>query len=183
MGTKVRNIRMTHTKQSLIESFLKLVTEKDFEKITVADLAKGANVNRATFYAHFNDKYEFLDYIVDESAQAAIENRTLGVYKFDEERIHQLVLAVCDYHQQPNIQCRRSYLSLIPQLKDKMLMELKKYISKCLESIYTNEQEKHFYTTIYSNIILEAGYLWATGEASFDKETTAQKVSSLILGE
>lgn len=183
MGTKVRNIRMTQTKQSLIDSFLKLVQEKDFEKITVADLTNGAKVNRATFYAHFNDKYDFLDYIVDESAQAAIENRTMGVYKFDEERIHQLVLAVCDYHQQPNIQCRRSYLSLIPQLKDKMLVELNKFLSKSLDGIYTNDQERRFYATIYSNIILEAGYLWATGETSFDKETTAEKVSLLILGQ
>ncbi|WP_040948986.1 TetR/AcrR family transcriptional regulator [Gorillibacterium massiliense] len=182
MGTKVRNIRMTQTKQSLINAFVNLVNEKDFEKITVADLTKGAQVNRATFYAHFNDKYELLDYIVDESASAVIENRTLGVVKFDKERIHELVLAVCDYHQQPNIQCRRSYLSLIPQLKDKMLVELKNYLSKSFDAIYTDE-EKSFYVPIYANIILEAGYLWASGASSLDKETVAKKIATFILGD
>ncbi|MBJ8193467.1 TetR/AcrR family transcriptional regulator, partial [Bacillus cereus] len=54
MGTKVKNMRMTHTKRSLINAFVNLVNEKDFEKITIADLTKGAQVNRATFYAHFN---------------------------------------------------------------------------------------------------------------------------------
>jgi AcrR family transcriptional regulator len=180
MGTKVRNIRMTQTKQSLINAFIHLVNEKDFEKITVADLTKGAQVNRATFYAHFNDKYELLDYIVDQSAAAVIENRTSGVAKFDKESIHQLVLAVCDYHQQPNIQCRRSYLSLIPQLKDKMLIELKKYISKSLDDIYT-DMEKRFYVPIYANIILEAGYLWASGEMPFDKVEIANKAALLVV--
>lgn len=37
MGTKVKNMRMTHTKRSLINAFVNLVNEKDFEKITIAD--------------------------------------------------------------------------------------------------------------------------------------------------
>lgn len=180
MGTKVRNIRTTQTKQSLINAFVNLVNEKDFEKITVADLTKGAHVNRATFYAHFNDKYELLDYIVDESASNVIAKHTSKVEKF-EDIIYQLVLAVCDFNQQPNIQCRRSYLSLIPQLKEKMLFELKKYLSKSLDNKYT-DMEKSFYVPIYANIILEAGYLWASGQVSFDKETIAAKVSLLVLG-
>jgi len=180
MGMKVRNVRMTQTKQSLVKAFVDLVNEKDFEKITVADLTKGAQVNRATFYAHFNDKYELLDYIIDESASAAIEKRTSGVEKFDKESVHQLVLAVCDYHQPPNFQCRSSYFSLIPQYKEKMLVELKKYLSKSLVDMCT-EKEKSFYVPIYANVILEAGYLCATGQVSFDKEAITEKVSSLLL--
>lgn len=181
MGAKVRNIRMTHTKQSLIDAFVKLVNEKDFEKITVADLTKGAQVNRATFYAHFNDKYELLDYIVNDSASTVIEKRTSGVIKFDQDSINRLVLAVCDFHQQPNIQCRSSYLSLIPLLKEKMLIELKKYLSESLDLIYT-DTDKRFYIPIYANIIHEAGYLWASGKVSFDKEEIARKVSLLVAG-
>ncbi|MDQ6422818.1 TetR/AcrR family transcriptional regulator [Paenibacillus sp. LHD-117] len=175
MGTKVRNLRTTLTKQSLINAFVNLVNEKDFDKITIADLTRGANVNRATFYAHFNDKYELLDYIVDESASNIIAKHTAEVEKF-EDIIYQLVLAVCEFNQQPNIQCRRSYLNLIPQLKDKMLIELKKYLSNILVYKFT-DIEMSFYVPIYANIILEAGYLWASGQVSFDKETIAKKVS------
>ncbi|MDQ8736586.1 TetR family transcriptional regulator [Paenibacillus sp. LHD-38] len=182
MGTKVRNIRMTPTKQFLINAFVNLVNEKDFDKISIADITNGAQVNRATFYAHFNDKYELLDYIINDSAAAVIEKRTLGVVKFDQNNIVQLVLAVCDFHQQPNIQCRRSYLSLAPQLKEKMLMELKNYLLRSLDNILS-DSEKSFYVSIYANIIHEAGYLWASGYTTFDKEEVAKKASLLIAGD
>ena len=64
MAEKVKNLRMTHTKQSLINAFFSLVNKKDFEKITIADITKGAQVNRATFYAHFEDKYDLIDYVM-----------------------------------------------------------------------------------------------------------------------
>ncbi|NHN34179.1 TetR family transcriptional regulator [Paenibacillus sp. S3N08] len=179
MGTKVRNIRMTPTKQSLINAFVSLVNKKDFDKILIADITNGAQVNRATFYAHFNDKYELLDYMINDSASTVIEKRTLGVVKFDQNNIIQLVLAVCDFHQPPNIQCRRSYLSLAPLLKEKMIIELKKYMLRSLDNILT-EIEKNFYVSIYANIIHEAGYLWASGDTSFHKEEVAMKVSLLI---
>lgn len=180
MGTKVRNMRMTQTKQSLINAFIHLVNEKDFEKITVADLTKGAKVNRATFYSHFNDKYELLDYMIDESASAVIAKRTSGVERF-EDVIYELVLAVCDFNQQPKMQCRRSYLSLIPYVKEKMLMELKQYLMNYLDNVFS-ETEKIFYVPIYATIILEAGYLRASGEIPFDNETIAKKAALLVAG-
>jgi AcrR family transcriptional regulator len=182
MGTKVMNVRMTHTKQSLINAFINLVSEKDFEKITVADLAKGAQVNRATFYAHFYDKYELLDYIMGDSASAAIEKRTSGVVKFDQDSINQLVLAVCDFYQQPKIQCRSSYVGFVlPQLKEKIVNELKMYLSKSLENLYT-DMEKNFYVPIFANIIHEGVYQWASGNVIIDKEEIAKKVTLLVVG-
>lgn len=135
MASKVMNVRMTQTKQSLINAFFHLVSKKDFEKITISDITKEAHVNRATFYAHFNDKYELLDCIMGDSASDAIIKRTSGVVKFDQDSINQLVLAVCDFYQQPKIQCRSSYVGLVvPQLKEKIVSELNVYLSKSLET-------------------------------------------------
>ncbi|PTF19607.1 TetR/AcrR family transcriptional regulator, partial [Staphylococcus cohnii] len=74
MAEKVKNLRMTHTKQSLINAFFSLVNKKDFEKIKIADITKGAQVNRATFYAHFEDKYDLIDYIMEDFATVSIKN-------------------------------------------------------------------------------------------------------------
>ncbi|WP_342480180.1 TetR/AcrR family transcriptional regulator [Paenibacillus sp. FSL L8-0340] len=182
MATKVMNVRMTQTKQSLINAFFHLVSKKDFEKITIADITKGAQVNRATFYTHFTDKYELLDYVMGDSASAAIVERTAGVVKFDQDSIHQLVLAVCDFYQPPNIQCRSSYVGLVvPQLKEKIVNELKEYLSKSLEDIYTDD-EKNIYVPIFAQVIHEAAFQWATGNVTAHKEEVAMRVSLLVIG-
>ncbi|WP_459965126.1 TetR/AcrR family transcriptional regulator [Paenibacillus sp. JCM 10914] len=181
VGTKVRNLRMTRTKQSLIDAFIKLVNEKDFEQITIADLAEGAQVNRATFYAHFNDKYELLDYLVGDTASTAIVNRTKGEVEFNEEGITQLVLAICDFYQQPDVDCRRSYITLVvPQLKDKAISELKAYLLKALPS-HCSADEIVLYSALIAQMIHESASQWASGNTALDKEDIAKKVALLVL--
>lgn len=181
MATKARNIRMTQTKQSLINAFFNLASIKDFEKITIADITKGAQVNRATFYAHFNDKYDLIDYIMGDFASASIENHTSGVVKFDLDSIHQLVLAVCDFYQQPNIECRSSYGGLVlPQMKEKILNELKAFLSKSLEQTYS-DNEKNMFVPIFAQIIHEGALQWATGSITTNKEEAAKKIALFVV--
>ena len=49
--------RVKKTKNKLLESFKKLLSEKSFENITIQEICELADVKRATFYKHFADKY------------------------------------------------------------------------------------------------------------------------------
>lgn len=51
------------TKKELAESLKKLASKRLFEQVTVGDIVKECGVNRQTFYYHFSDKYELLDWI------------------------------------------------------------------------------------------------------------------------
>lgn len=177
MSKKVRNIRNTNTKELIIGSFIKLIDKKDFEKITIADLTKGAGVNRATFYAHFGDKYELLDYIVNDSAESIVLKYTEGLLEL-KDIIYALVLAVCEFHSQPNIQCRRSYLQLIPQIKEKMLLAIQNFLLIALKEY--PDQEKKLYVSIYSAAIIESGFLCAIGELKLKKEQVALNVVNVL---
>ena len=50
--------RVRLTKLLLREAFLDLLVEKPVAKITVKELCEQANVNRATFYAHYRDLFD-----------------------------------------------------------------------------------------------------------------------------
>ena len=50
----------------LSESFKELVLEKPVEKITIKQITDRAGVIRVTFYNHFQDKYELLEWICRE---------------------------------------------------------------------------------------------------------------------
>jgi AcrR family transcriptional regulator len=58
--------RILRTKQSITKSFLELFSEKDFEQITINEIAERANVNRGTVYLHYSDKYDLLDRCIEE---------------------------------------------------------------------------------------------------------------------
>ncbi len=55
--------RVRRTHELIQEAFLELTAERGFDAIAVGDIVKRANVNRATFYRHYQDKYDLLDQI------------------------------------------------------------------------------------------------------------------------
>ena len=58
------DLRITKTKAALTSSFFKMLEDKPLEDITVNELCDIAGVRRATFYKHFNDKSDFLMYLI-----------------------------------------------------------------------------------------------------------------------
>ncbi len=66
------------TKDLLALSFKELIMKMPFEKITVKMITDGADVIRPTFYKHFQDKYEIIEYIlkkeIKDKIQVLIEN-------------------------------------------------------------------------------------------------------------
>ncbi|MCI2057559.1 MAG: TetR/AcrR family transcriptional regulator C-terminal domain-containing protein [Oscillibacter sp.] len=57
------------TKNALAESFRKLLSRRSFDKITVKDIVEDCGVNRQTFYYHFHDIYDLVDWIFQDAAE------------------------------------------------------------------------------------------------------------------
>lgn len=53
-----RSIQFRRTDRAIIDATIRLLREKSFEEITVQNILDETPVTRATFYAHFHDKYE-----------------------------------------------------------------------------------------------------------------------------
>lgn len=58
------DLRVIRTKKSLVEAFIALMRKKKFEDITINNLCDEAMIRRTTFYRHFQDKYDLLDYVI-----------------------------------------------------------------------------------------------------------------------
>lgn len=59
------------TRKAIKTSFIKLLNEMAFDKITVKDIVKDCGVNRNTFYYHYQDIYELLREILSEETEKA----------------------------------------------------------------------------------------------------------------
>ena len=53
--------RIVKTKKELREALISLLLKASFEKLTVKEICKTANISRLTFYANYRDKYDLLD--------------------------------------------------------------------------------------------------------------------------
>lgn len=55
--------RVRYTKKVIREAFLSLLREKSVKQITVTELCRLADINRATFYKHYRDAFDLLEQI------------------------------------------------------------------------------------------------------------------------
>ncbi|MCI5667426.1 MAG: TetR/AcrR family transcriptional regulator [Oscillospiraceae bacterium] len=60
------DLRIQKTKAAIKKAFLDLRRKKPIEKITVTELSKIAEINKATFYLHYSDIYSLTEEIEDE---------------------------------------------------------------------------------------------------------------------
>lgn len=65
---KKEDLRITKTKQAIKESFIALVKQKGYNKVSVTDIVNKANINRNTFYLHYQDKEDLIKKLLNDSA-------------------------------------------------------------------------------------------------------------------
>ena len=86
--------RIRRTRQLLQDALRNLLTQKEFDKISVQDITEAATLNRATFYAHYEDKFALLGELIRVTFLDLLAQRGAT---FDGGCFHVIILAVCDY--------------------------------------------------------------------------------------
>ena len=89
--------RIRRTRGLLQDALKRLLEEKEFDKITIQDIAEAATLNRATFYAHYPDKFALLEELIRVSFLQLLECRKIRFDGSCATAFHPIVLAVCDY--------------------------------------------------------------------------------------
>jgi len=63
------------TKRALVASLKKLLLQKPLDKITISDIAEDCGINRMTFYYHFRDIYDLVEWACEEEATKALAGK------------------------------------------------------------------------------------------------------------
>src|SRR5271167_110800 len=96
LDTDALDPRIRRTRHLLQDALERLLAEKDFEKISVQDLAEAATLNRATFYDHYPDKFALLECLVATRFRELLEERNI---RFDgcQGAVRTMAIGVCTY--------------------------------------------------------------------------------------
>lgn len=89
--------RKKRTVKVLRAAMVELLKEQEFSKITVQDITERAEVNRATFYDHYVDKYELLNDLVREDFLARLEGKLPDEPLLTLDNLRILTFVVTDY--------------------------------------------------------------------------------------
>ena len=88
--------RVLRSRRMLMDSLERLLKKKEFEDISVQEIADDATLNRATFYLHYPDKNALLQAMTESRFRDLIERR--GITFADcNGALRARALGVCDY--------------------------------------------------------------------------------------
>ena len=122
--------RVTRTRGLLEQAFMEVVAEKGFQSVSVQDITDRAGVNRATFYAHFPDKYALLDHSIRMQFKQELEKRTLNVCTFSMGNLRALIVTVCEFISTASSHCNPPS----PQFESLMETQVKAQIQELVQN-------------------------------------------------
>jgi AcrR family transcriptional regulator len=139
--------RVKRTLQLLQKAFDDLLEEKGFPNITVNDIAERANINRATFYLHFEDKYALLRYTLRESFTRMLEQSPLDEPAFSINNLHMLTTTLCEFMSKFYERCHpearnEEMIIILAQLQQHVYELLLKWITSSVYSPRRGTQPK-----------------------------------------
>jgi AcrR family transcriptional regulator len=88
--------RILRSRRMLMEALAKLLTQKEFDDISIQEIADEATLNRATFYLHYPDKNALLQAMTAARFGELIARRGLSFSDCD-GALRAIALGVCDY--------------------------------------------------------------------------------------
>lgn len=81
------------TKRALEESLKKMLLKKSVNKITISDITEDCGINRMTFYYHFKDIYDLIEWsCMEDAAKALAGKKTYDTWQEGFLQIFQAVL-------------------------------------------------------------------------------------------
>ncbi|HEY0753150.1 MAG TPA: TetR/AcrR family transcriptional regulator [Ktedonobacteraceae bacterium] len=176
--------RVKRTRQLLQKAFMELFQEKGIESISIQDITDRATVNRATFYAHFPDKYALLDAIIREQFQRVLAEHLPPSPTWSTQSLHALVRATYSFLGEFQHDCKPRDLQFDPLIERVIQQELAQILLAWLKqariaSVYPTTRPELLVSVISWSIFGPATQ-WSHSERALSADEMASQVMLII---
>lgn len=169
------------TKRALEQSLKNLLLKKPLTKITINDIAEDCGINRMTFYYHFKDIYDLVEWSCLEDARKALEEKK--TYETWQQGFLQIYEAVRD--NKPFVmnvyRCvhREQVERYLKPLVDNLLMGV---VNEEAEGMTVREEDKEFIARVYSYIFVGLMLDWIKEDMKEEPEEIVEKLATMVKG-
>lgn len=178
--------RVRRTRQLLQRAFRELLAEKRFQAISVQDIAERATVNRATFYAHFDDKFALVDSLIREEFQGRLAEKLCTTSVLTAENLRLLCVTVFNYLAFVDTHCSLTDTQFASRFAMAVHRELYGFILSWLDQSLPRDAPQRTLleatATAISWSVYGAGIQWGRGVYSSSVEELAAELVDVLTG-
>lgn len=170
------------TKRALEDSLKTLLLQKPLSKITISDIAKDCGINRMTFYYHFKDIYDLIEWIcIEETARAINGKKTYETWQQGFLQTFQMVLQnkpfiLNVYHSISREKIEDYFYAITFNL-------LIGVVEEKAAGMSVTESEKKFIADFYNFAFVGLLLDWIKKDMREDPQLIIDQVSALIHGD
>ncbi|MFR3729279.1 TetR/AcrR family transcriptional regulator [Lacrimispora sp.] len=170
------------TKRALENSLKNLLLQKPLHKITIADIANDCGISRMTFYYHFKDIYDLIEWICNEETARAIQgNKTYETWQQGFLQTFQMVLDnkpfILNVYRSIRKEIIEDYFYTITF---DLLMGV---VEEKAVGMSVTESDKKFIANFYSFAFVGLLLDWIKRDMRDDPKVIIDQVSTLIHGD
>ena len=168
-------------KAAVADALLELIRRKDADKITVKDLVEVCGISRQTFYYHFKDIYDLVEWSCQEDASKALAgNKT---YETWQQGFLQLFKAVQDnkpfimnvYHSVSREQVENYLYKVTYDL-------LEGVVEEQAQGMSVRDEDKAFIATVYKYAFVGLMLDWIKNDMKGDSQLLVDRLELVIHG-
>ena len=169
------------TKRALEQSLKNLLLKKPLNKITVADIADDCGINRMTFYYHFKDIYDLVEWSCLEDAKRALdEKKTYDTWQQGLLQIFEAVQEnkpfIMNVYRCVHAEQVEKYLQ---PLVDGLLIGV---LDEESRGMTIRDEDKQFIAQVYSYIFIGLMLDWIKDSMREDPRQIVERLARLIKG-
>ena len=170
------------TKRALEASLKKLLLEKPLNKITINDITDDCGVNRMTFYYHFKDIYDLVDWILVEDASEVLK----GDQSFD--TWNEAYLDILHRIQENKPLVLNVYRSVGREQVEQYLYNLldptlKEYVNRECKDITVQDADKQFVVDFYKYALVGMTLEWVRKDMKTSPVVMSERLSTMLHGD
>ena len=169
------------TKRALEASLKHLLLQKPLNKITINDIAEDCGINRMTFYYHFKDIYDLVEWSCLEDARRALDEKK--TYETWQQGFLQIFEAVQE--NRPFIM--NVYRSVSREQVENYLYRitydlLEGVVEEKAQGMSVRQEDKELIATLYKYLFVGLMLDWIKGDMKGDPQVMVQKLELVIHG-
>lgn len=174
--------RVVKTKKAIRNSFLKLLTEKDVDKVTVKEIADGADVDRKTVYNYYAGVEEILEELENELAMDF--EKTLVEFNFESVEDTMSAFYAFSEFLQANMEMYTLLMKIDgrSRLMEKIVAYLKEKVRSVLEHTSVEAAKIDLAVEYVTSGMFMAYRYWFNSDRKQSLEDFTDDIATLVIG-